>query len=135
MKKVTTLKDFKAQAQSGALGKLADELDLDGPENNGEKPMSLDEFLNTKKDGAKRLEDDVSVDSSMDENVREIITSNKKLNADELFAVNSQLYEWLVKRAEKVLKRKGRGYDRLARLYEKKRMQDPGIDILPCQCV
>lgn len=33
----------------------------------------------------------------------------------------------LVKRAEKVLRRKGRGYDRLTRLYVKKRMEDPGI--------
>ena len=126
MKKVTTFKDFKAQVQSGALGNVADDLELDDPENKDEKPMTLDEFLNMKKDGPKRLEEDVSVDSSMDDNVREIITSNRKLNSDELFAVNAHLYKWLVKRAEKVLRRKGRGYDRLSALYEQKRMQDPG---------
>lgn len=37
-------------------------------------------------------------------------------------------YYWcrLVSRAEKVIRRKGRSYDTLSNLYEKKRMEDPG---------
>ena len=50
----------------------------------------------------KRLEDDVSVDSDLDERLKEVITNNKQLNSDELHAINAQLYAWLVKRAEKV---------------------------------
>ena len=153
-KKITTFKDFKSEVNKGALGDL-DDVDFDD-ENQDEKnqPISLgkegiyfevnrvtscnlslntfllsidvDEFLNLNKDGPKRLEDDVSTDSSMDSKIRDIVRTNRKLGADELVEVNDRLYKWLVKRAEKVLRKRGRGYDVLTKLYTKKRMEDPG---------
>lgn len=71
------------------------DFDIEDNEENEQKPMTLDDFLEIKKDGpGKRLEDDVSEDSSMGDNIREIIKTNKKLNSDELFAVNADLLKW-----------------------------------------
>lgn len=129
-KKATSFKEFRSQVRSGAIADNVAGLDLDIEDADEQKnnDQSLDAFLGIDKDGpGKRLEDDVSEDSSMDYKVREIITTNKKLNSDELFAVNEALYKWLVKRAEKVIRRKGRGYDRLTDLYIKKCKQDPGM--------
>jgi hypothetical protein len=118
-KKILSMKDFK---DSGAFKNDDDEPETEAK---GRKAEPMDEFMSYQKDGPVHLENDVSVDSDMDSDIREIITSNRKLNSDELFARNEQLYKWLVKRAGKVLRRKGRGYDRLTELHEKKKAQDP----------
>lgn len=95
-KKITNFNDFKSQASAGALGNAVEDLDIVDKPAASQKPATLDDFLGIKKGGNKRLEDDVSEDSSMDDNIREIIVTNKKLNSDELFAVNAALYKWQV---------------------------------------